>query len=410
MSQLQPDQRRDAEPLNVAFETLGCRSNHADTIELQAALIEAGGTPVADIRRADVFVLNSCTVTDQADRSVQSALRRAKKENPELRVVVTGCMAETGAETLQQLGIADAIIGPSDRPSVLRAILGQSAQQTSDVPKRPARSRKVSWKSISLDHAFPSVMGGPGSALGELPLRARYHLRVQEGCENTCTFCIIPQSRGNLSSRVSQEILRDLDRLEELGYTEVVLTGTHLGGYGEDRSSSLTELLRLIASRRSPQRIRLSSIDPNDVDLEMLEVLATNGCFCPHLHICVQAFTDRVLKRMNRKYRLDDVFSLLEQIQRLWPACALGTDVIVGFPGETSDESEAGRELFERLPFAYNHVFPYSERQGTAATRLDGAVPVRERKARASRWRAAGQRKQRAFLRSLIGKSLDLVF
>ncbi len=408
-------------PLKVGFQTFGCRSNHADTIELQAALVERGALPCRAEDEADVYVINSCTVTDQADKDVLREVRKLRRRRPGARIVLTGCMASLEDGTAFDHDQVDAVVGAGRREEVLRAVEDPNWEQQDEDPalvsldtlaksrsKRPSK-RGPSWRSISLDGEFPPALQGPGESLGGVRLRSRYHLRIQEGCENSCTFCIIPQTRGRLSSRAVVDLLDDLERLRELGYGEVVLTGTHIGGYGEDFGSSLTELLQAVERRRPVERIRLSSIDPNDISHALLEVLSGSELFCEHLHVCVQAFSDPILKKMNRKYRMTEVCSLISDIRSLWPGCTLGTDVICGFPGETRDSVDEQIELFDELGFAYVHVFPYSERSDTAAARLADSVDVAERRKRAARWRAVGSRAKRRCMSRLVGKELEFV-
>ena len=404
-------------PLRVAIQTYGCRSNYADTVDLQAALMERGAELCSLDDHADVYVINSCTVTDSADRE---ALRLAKKLNakaPKSRIVFTGCMAEVGKQKIREQTAADTVIGPGRRGDLVAAIFGEELaadnQESGFVSEEDLRRRvKRSLprrRTISLGGEISNQIAGPGVGVGSNTMRARYHLRIQEGCENSCTFCIIPQVRGLLSSREPEEILNDLEHLKQVGYHEVVLSGTHIGGWGLDRGSSFYRLLTLLEEKSPIPRVRISSIDPNDLDKKMIDLLANSSVFCNHLHICFQAFSDRILKRMNRKYRLEEAVDLVNYAAEVMPHCGIGTDIITGFPGESRQEVEQGIDLFLRLPFSYLHVFPYSERSNTAATRLDGAVPISERKRRAARWRAAAERKREEFLRSLIGREVEFV-
>ncbi len=409
--------------LRVAFETLGCRSNFADTVELQAAVTEQGGTPCNFDSQADVYVLNTCTVTDNADKTTLKTLKQIRSKAPEARIVVTGCMAETGKDLIAEAGLGDVIVGPGQRTKVLDAILsGDISPERSDSGElakvypdgRRAKKSSAKFKSISLDHEFPAALSGPAEFLGEIANRSRYHLRVQEGCENSCTFCIIPQTRGRLSSRSIEDLLADIRKLSGLGYREVVLTGTHLGGYGVDSGSSLYELLSKVAEQHLASetlpRVRLSSIDPNDLDLKTVQlILGTPEVFCNHLHICVQAFDEQVLKRMNRLYGLSEALELIDAIAELSPDCGLGSDVICGFPGESREQTEKAMELFGTLPFNYLHVFPYSEREGTAATRLPEVIDYSERKRRAGRWRSLASEQRTKFLENRVGKRVELV-
>lgn len=396
--------------LRVAFETLGCRSNYADTIEIQSALVERGAVPTRFDSPADVYVLNTCTVTDDADKTALRLLRRARAMSPNARIVVTGCLAETSPEIIAASGAADAVLGPGDRAAVISAVLSSDVILPLPSAKKDPKIRtNVRYRSVSMETPMSAAVPGPGAAIGETRSRARFHLRVQEGCENSCTFCIIPVSRGRLVSRPLSTVLADLRHLESVGYQEVVLTGTHLGGYGEDIGSSLAELLAAIAAEKPSFRVRLSSLDPNDVSPELIDIISKNHVFCRHLHICVQAFSDSVLKRMNRRYRLSRVYDIVSRIRRQLPECCLGSDVIAGFPGESRQEVEQAIEEFLGLPFSYLHVFPYSERTGTAATRLDGSVAPSERKRRTARWRALSEQRRAEFHRSLIGKDLDVI-
>ncbi len=395
--------------LRVAFETLGCRSNFADTVELQAGVLEKGGTPTTLDEAADVYVINTCTVTDDADKTALKLIRKVRRESPNARVVVTGCMAETSPQAIHALEIADAVIGPGKKTDVLAAIFSAEKERIEFAPVAEPKRRRADWRSELLDAPMSDELAGPGAKMGDVSTRARFHLRVQEGCENACTFCIIPASRGQLNSRSPELILEDLRRLADRGYQEVVLTGTHLGGYGEDNGSSLADLLTLIAAKSPVRRIRLSSLDPNDVTREIVDILGESHVFCPHLHICVQAFSDPVLKRMNRRYRLDWVYEILAYIRDRLPECCLGSDIIAGFPGESRQDVEQAIQVFLGLPFSYLHVFPYSERQHTPATRLDGSVPAVERKRRTARWRALSESRRRDFCLNRIGRTLEVI-
>ena len=319
-------------------------------------------------------------------------------------------MAEAKTEELQIKYPEISVLGPGQKQNVLDAIFNQAPTRVRENERaKNLKIRTPSHKTISLNDEMPSEISGPASLIGNFKLRSRFHLRVQEGCENHCTFCIIPQTRGELSSRPIKDILKDLRQLKEKGYQEVVLTGTHLGGYGVDIGENLLTLLNALENESELRRIRLSSLDPNDVSFEIIDFISKSHIFCRHLHICLQAFTDQSLKRMNRKYRMEDAKALLWYIAERFSGCGIGSDVITGFPGESRKELEEGIEEFLTLPISYLHVFPYSEREGTAATRLDQIVAIAERKRRAARWRSIAERKHNQFLLSLIGKDLDVV-
>ncbi len=402
-----PNQR----PLRVSFETFGCRSNFADTTDLQAAVIERGAVACSGDTGADVYVINGCSVTDSAEKEAHKAIRKIQARSKDAHIIVTGCLGEVGKETLERLNLGDQIIGPGRRKTVVDAIFSKEREvlEKNEGQSEERRKKKDHFHSHSVHDPLSALITGPGTKLGEVKNRARFHLRVQEGCENSCTFCIIPQSRGGFSSKSLSTLLDDISHLQSVGYEEIVLTGTHLGGYGLDRGTNFVSLLREIVKHNPQLRFRLSSIDPNDLDDEILEVLSKSNVFCEHLHICVQAFSDRVLKRMNRRYRLSQVFELIEKIRSTFPHLGLGSDVIVGFPGETRAELDEAIEICRSLPFSYLHIFPYSERQGTAAVKLDGMVDERERRRRAGRFRAIGQELHAAFCRALIGKKVEMI-
>ncbi len=418
----------DKPALRVALKTYGCRSNYADTVDLQAALVEQGAVPCGLDSEVDVVVINTCTVTDEADREALRLVRKIRKKSPDTRVILTGCMAEIRTEELQDNDAIEHVIGPGRKAELVEAITGVAphtpAAEEADSPQssepalvtlgssdghRRVKSALPDRRSISLQGTISQEIQGPGSSIGDVRTRARYHLRVQEGCENSCTFCIIPFSRGRLSSREVSDVLNDIEFLTGQGYREIVLTGTHLGGYGEDSSSSLHALLERIVAAEPRARFRLSSIDPNDLRAETVDLIAKSDIFCEHLHICVQAFSDRILKRMNRRYRMNEVQELLAYVHQRIPGVCIGSDLITGFPGEHRQEVDQGIETFLRLPISYLHVFPYSERAGTAATRLGDEVPVPERKRRAARWRAVAERKRDQFFEERIGSTLECI-
>lgn len=420
------NQENESFPLKVSFKTFGCRSNFADTVDLAALVSERGGwvQEFSQDEDTDVVVINSCTVTDTADKEAIRLVEKLKAEKPDRKIIFTGCMAEANPEVFKNQFPDIQVLGPGQKKNVISAIMGDSNTIVRPEVKKntDARLRKPVHKTISLDDPISEGLRGPGEQIGTFKLRSRFHLRVQEGCENHCTFCIIPKTRGVLSSRKTGDVLADIQSIINLGYREIVLTGTHLGGYGEDQDTSLLELLKKIEDLLSPSlvggyfeqpisppRIRLSSLDPDNVSFEMIDFLSKSHFFCKHLHICLQAFTDSTLKRMNRKYRLEDARDLLWYIHERFDGCAVGSDVITGFPGESRKELEEGIETFLSLPISYLHVFPYSEREGTAATRLDGEIPVSERKRRSARWRAIAERRREEFLGTLTGKELEVV-
>jgi len=355
-----------------------------------------------------VTIINTCTVTDTAEKEVRSLISSARKNNPGGRIVVTGCLATVGSDVFQALGEHDSVVPPGQRKDLMNVILNRApAKEFMKIARVIKRSERHT--SADIDEPLSDALPSPEGKVGELPMRKRFHLRVQEGCDNFCTFCIIPSTRGKVVSRSPERIIWDLKQLASLGYEEIVLTGTHLGGYGQDIDSSLQELLYTIASAKLVNRVRLSSLDPDDVNRALIDIIAENEIFCGHLHLCLQALDDLILKRMNRGYRLAEAVELLEYARKRLPSAALGTDLITGFPGESEQLFEKQCSRFDEIPLNYVHVFPYSERAGTAAVRLEGEVEAGERKRRSARWRALAGRRYREFGRSFVGREVEMV-
>ncbi|HQH26179.1 MAG TPA: MiaB/RimO family radical SAM methylthiotransferase, partial [Oligoflexia bacterium] len=329
--------------LRVAVETLGCRSNYADSVSLQAALLERGAVTCGFDSVADVYVLNTCTITDAADREAMKIVRQVRARAPHAKVVLTGCLAQSRRAALEGYPGIDAVVGLSSKSEILAVILG-----VNDAGGEPETEPIVQL--ASLKSPISHQIAGPSRTMGEIATRARYHLRIQDGCRNCCTYCIIPQIKNELSSRSAEDVLDDIRYLASVGYREIVLTGTHLGAYGEERGSSLMELLSLLAGKSAVRRIRISSLDPNELCPEVIDLIAENEVFCAHLHVCIQSFSDSVLKRMNRRYRMEDVREILWYINNKLPRCCIGSDVITGFPGESRQEVDKAIEEFLGLP------------------------------------------------------------
>lgn len=392
--------------MKVAFETHGCRSNSADTEELVTSCLEKGYIPTGFDDTADVYVLNSCSVTNTADNEALRRLKKVRALNPSAKIVMTGCFAEVGAERISTELPDVSIIGPGRKSELISVIESDSITCSSFHSGNQSKSERRGRFSESLGQPVSSYTPEPGSELGGMVSKSRFHLRIQEGCSEYCTYCIIPQTRGALVSKSIENIQKDLNLLDEKGYGEVVLTGTHIGGYGEDSGSSLQELLQKL---KTPSRLRLTSIDPNDINKEIIELLTISKQFCNHLHICVQSTSDRLLKLMNRRYDFDLLKEITESFKAKNPHFCLGADLITGFPGETAKEFEQSLDRVSELKLDYLHVFPYSERENTAAAKLEDGLDIKIRKKRAKALREVASTRKVSFLRSLVGKELDIV-
>ncbi|MFO7652954.1 MAG: tRNA (N(6)-L-threonylcarbamoyladenosine(37)-C(2))-methylthiotransferase MtaB [Candidatus Krumholzibacteriia bacterium] len=374
----------------VAFRTLGCRLNQVDTEGLRAALAERFAvTAVPWDSAADVYVINSCTVTSRAEQECRRLARQVRRREPLARVVVVGCYAQTQPQVLARLPEVDAVVGAAVRDAVEEWF--------------PAVARGddkvVSSRQYLRDEPFHAPM------IASFAGRSRAFVKVQDGCDLRCSYCAIWQARGPARSRAADEVLAQMANLRASGYRELVLVGVHLGSYGRDRRErdGLTGLLRAAVAAHPDLRLRLGSIHPDEVTGDLLALMADHPQVRPHLHISLQSGDDAVLGRMRRPYRGAQARSAVERAARRLPGCGIGADLIVGFPGETDAEFAATLAMVGDLPFTYLHVFRYSPRPGTVAAALPGRVHAELTTERSRVLRALGRRKRRAFARTLVG-------
>lgn len=372
--------------MKVAFATLGCKVNQYDTATMETALGRDGCEVVPFTATADVYVVNTCTVTDRADAESRQLARRARRLSPEARIIVTGCFAQTSPAAVSAMPEVDHVIGVGKLPDVLRAVRGELADRI--VVDNLRKAEHVTTLGAE-------VFAG----------QTRAFLKIQEGCDLFCTFCIVPFARGRSRSVPPREVVGQLQRLASAGFQEVVLTGIHLGGYGEDLKPALTlvDLVEMLAELRPVRRIRLSSIDPPEITTRLLECIAGSDVLCPHLHMPVQAASDRILRRMRRRYDVALLTDVFAEIRRVLPEAGVGTDVIAGFPGESDDDFAASSAVLAAAPLTYFHVFPYSRRSGTTAAKLTDAVAPSMIAARARSLRRLGAAKRRAFVDRWLG-------
>ena len=364
--------------MRVAIATLGCKVNRYDTAVLERRVAEKGWQNVPFDHQADAYVVNTCTVTDRADRDARRLARAARRRNPAARVVLTGCWAQASPATVAALPEVDYVVGLGRVDHLLDAVAGELPHRVEVQDLR--RATKVETLGVA-----------------SVPGRSRALVKVQEGCDLFCTFCIVPVARGRSRSVSAREVLEEIERLAGRGYREVVLTGVHLGGWGADLEPArdLAWLLECIAERAPAVRIRVGSIDPPELGERLYDVLSDSARFCPHLHVPIQSGDDGVLGRMGRRYTARQARQALELARlRLGDDVALGVDVITGFPGETDEQYETTRAFLEDLAPAYAHVFPYSVRSFTSAAKRWEALPdavvhgrARQLRERESAWR-----------------------
>jgi len=376
--------------LRAALATLGCRVNFGETDLLRGMLAAAGYRLVGFHEAADVYVVNTCTVTHVADRKSRQLLRQAARRKPGALVVAVGCYADTAADALRQIAGVDLVVGQHEEPA-LAARLATALQARGLVP--PAARPAAAAGDVLLAPAHP----------------ARALIKVQDGCDNRCAYCVVRIARGPSRSRPADEILAEVRAVEQAGYPEIILTGINLGVYHDERSGDLAALaLRILGETRSG-RIRFSSIEPQDLPAGLLD-LWPEPRLCRHLHIPVQSGCDRTLARMGRRYRWADFRTLAERIWARLPDAGLTTDVIAGFPGETEDDFAASLAALAGLPWSDLHVFPFSPRPGTAAAALPGAVPPDVIRRRCEALQSLAAEAGRAFRARFVGQELDVLW
>jgi threonylcarbamoyladenosine tRNA methylthiotransferase MtaB len=378
--------------MRFAVATLGCKVNQYDSAMIESRLGARGMEQCGFDEVADVYIVNTCTVTDRADAESLRLARRARRLNPRARVVMTGCLAQASPEALVGAPEVDAVVGLGRPGDLERAVMGEAGARVMVSNLRKERA--------------PIELGAVA-----LTGHTRAFLKVQEGCDQFCSFCIVPTSRGTSRSVEPRRIFVALDGLAAAGFREAILSGVHLGGYGRDLEPpvSLEALLEMIAERSPVGRVRISSLDPEELSDRAIEILAGSDKFCPHLHLPLQAGTDETLGRMRRRYDLAHFRGRVERVLDAMPTAAVGTDLIAGFPGESVRDFENYVRFVEELPLAYFHVFPYSVRAGTTAAKLPGRVSAAEVTRRAAILRALGEEKRRRFAQRFCGTALKVL-
>jgi threonylcarbamoyladenosine tRNA methylthiotransferase MtaB len=403
-------------------ENFGCRASQADGASLERQFGELGLTKASDSRSADVVVLNTCTVTESADQDARAAVRRVRRHNSACRIVVTGCYAQRAAQEIAALPGVSAVIGNSHKHELAQLALGATewghpANQTlltgfvpiSTLAEADAGSETTSPIYVSDIFAHTELIAAP--VFEAANARTRPNLKVQDGCDNRCSFCVIPYVRGQSRSLQLDDVIREVQGLVDSGYREVVISGINLGRWGRDLGGSLRfeTLVEAILLRTSLEKLRISSVEPMDWSDELIGIVTGSSRIAKHAHVPMQSGSDRILRKMHRKYRPWHYREKIEKIRAAMPNAAIGADVMVGFPGETEDDFAATRRMIEELPFTYLHVFTYSSRPGTPAAAMDEKIPVRVARDRNRGLREIVSSKKRAFLKSFVGERIDAI-
>jgi len=377
----------------ISFHTLGCKLNQSETEAIAHEFYLNGYEIIPFGEETDVCVVNTCTVTGRTDAKCRQAIRKAHKNSPNAIIAVVGCYAQMDPDSLYTLPGVKIVLGGDKKFELFQRIEAYFRL------KQPMVSQ-------SQNNTF--IGAHPGSQL----IHTRAFLKIQDGCNNFCSYCIVPYARGRSRSEPMEKVISDIDRLTDYGYNEIVLTGVHIGRYGQDlpNKTNIYELLLELQKREIGTRIRLSSLEPVEISDEMIKLIANSEIVCPHFHIPLQSGDDQVLASMNRHYTTEDFSTLIYKIRENMPTAAIGTDVIVGFPGETEHAFETTRALIEKLPLSYLHVFTYSRRRGTKAAEMKQQIPHVVKKQRSRMLIEMGTVKKNKFYQNSLGKTLKVLF
>ena len=380
--------------LEASLYTLGCKLNQFETAYMAHVLEGMGYRLLPFPSKADLYIINTCTVTAKSEHHSRNAVRKAVRANPKGIVIVTGCASQVNPDGFAKIPGVSLVIGNREKGQIPSFIDFLKKGEVARVPILNENGREVP--------IFPM-------AINRFMDYTRAFIKVQEGCDARCTYCIVPKARGPARSALLKDIAIQVEDLWETGYLEIVLTGIHLDQYGKDMRPErhLYELLERILPDKGLQRIRLSSIEPNEFTPRLLDIIGASSRLCPHFHVPLQSGSGSVLKRMRRQYTPQEYSDVILRIMDKAPFAAIGTDVMIGFPGESEEDFEKTYLLVERLPLAYLHVFSYSPRPGTPAALLPDQVDGSLKKVRSQRLRLLGQRKKEAFRSGFLAKDLE---
>ena len=388
----------------VAFHTLGCKLNFAETSTIGKQFLKRGFEIVDYEDTADVYVINTCTVTDNADRECRQVVRRALRNNPNAFIVVTGCYAQLRPDEIAKIDGVDAVLGSNEKFNLFSYLQNFEKKELSCIHVSPTEELSSFNSSFSTD----------------ADNRTRAFFKIQDGCDYKCSFCTIPLARGKSRSAQPEEVLKEFKELLQQGYKEIILTGVNVGDYSfssnhalnhdQEHEMDLYALLRNMLKVEGDYRIRISSIEPNLLTDEILELAANDERICNHFHIPLQSGSSKILKLMQRRYRTEDYKELILKAKEKIKNLGIGVDVIVGFPGETEEDFLDTYNFLKELPISYLHVFTYSERPNTKAIEMPNQVDVIERKRRANMLRILSEKKRHEFYQSMIGNELNVLF
>lgn len=381
--------------------TLGCKVNQFETESMEGLFKQAGYAIVPFEQKADVYVINTCSVTSLGDRKSRQMIRRAVRENPEAIVAVCGCYAQVAPEAIRAIPGVRVVLGTNERKHIVDYV--EKAREEQQAGKQEIVDGIEDIMHVTRFEDIP---------LYDSPQRTRAFLKIEDGCENFCSYCIIPYARGPVKSRELRHVRREAEKLAALGFKEIVLTGIHLGAYGRDLAGNVTlaDACRAVLSVPAIKRLRLGSLESIELSPDLFALLREEERFCAHLHLPLQAGSDAVLRAMNRHYDTEAFARLLGRVREEVPGIAISTDIIVGFPGETEEDFAAGLAFAERMGFSRMHVFPYSRRTGTPAAARADQIPEAVKKERAHRMQALADRMAKSYCAAFLGRELRVLF
>lgn len=382
----------------IAFYTLGCKVNQADTASMENLFLRSGHQLVSFDGEADVYIINTCVVTNTGQRKSRQTIHRAIRKNPNALIVVTGCYPQTAAEEVKAIAGVDMIIGNQDRAQIVQLVEERLAHRQTDT--------------LDAVHKLTASTAFEEMAAGDITDKTRAFLKIQEGCNQFCTYCIIPYARGPLRSRSLESIRTETQRLISAGFKEIVLIGIHLGCYGKENPDgpTLYDAVKTVLDVPGVQRLRLGSLESVEVEPRLLTLMQEDARFCRHLHLPLQSGCDKTLQAMNRPYTTAKFKTLLADIKTRVPDIAITTDVIVGFPGETEADFETTCKFAESCGFSKMHIFPFSARKGTPAEKFAGAVTEAVKKERADILGRIDETMHKAFLQAMVGQNAEVLF
>ena len=380
--------------MKVAFQTLGCKVNQYETEAMQKIFLSAGYELTQEIESADVVIVNTCTVTSLSSQKSRQIIRRSAKVNKNSVLAVVGCYAQNAPQEISKIDGVDIIIGTADRLKIVQLVEEVLKNRTEKIFK------VGDVEKISEFEELPHT-----------PQRTRAFLKIEDGCNNFCTYCIIPFVRGRVRSRSLESIRAECQELAEKNFKEIVLTGIHIGAYGKDFKNKITlaDAVKVVLESANPVRLRLGSIESAEMTAELFDLIKTDSRICNHLHLPLQSGSDEILKAMHRPYTTKNFSDLLTELVEKIPDISIGTDLIVGFPGETEKNFEDTLNFLQAQPFSKIHVFPFSAREGTLAAEMKNQIDSQTKKMRVAKVLELAHAKEKIFAEKLVGQTVEII-